>query len=82
MALSIEAGATNTVALYVGANGSYKRFHFGTANFKLMKSSQLEAFFQEIKTTTAACDVKQIAIGMPGVIADQDKKVSLSLVRF
>ncbi|XP_054168900.1 uncharacterized protein LOC128966112 [Oppia nitens] len=51
-----------------------KRFHFGAANYKLLKPLQLEAFLQEIKSTTAGYTIQRIAIGMPGIIADPDKK--------
>ena len=80
MSLAIESGATTTVAVYV-PNDSYdpktaKRFHFGAANFKLLKAIQLEVFLNDIKTTTSKFEIKKIAIGMPGIIGDQDKKVT------
>ncbi|CAG2177445.1 unnamed protein product, partial [Oppiella nova] len=78
MSLAIESGATNTVAIYVGAGDdsrkSLKRFHFGAANFKLLKPTQIESFLNDIKTTTAQYVIDRIAIGMPGIVGEQDKK--------
>ncbi len=78
MSLAIESGASNTVAIYLNNSNDHKnikRYHFGPANFKLLKSTQLESFLNDIKNTTCKHEINRLAIGMPGVIAEQDKKV-------
>jgi len=80
MSLAIESGATNTVAIYlpnIDDRKNVMRFHFGPANFKLLKQIQLESFLNDIKTTTCKHEISRLAIGMPGIIAEQDKKVSI-----
>lgn len=82
MSLAIECGATNSVAAFLpndgngDGNGQIKRFHFGPANFKLMKKLQLEQFIDEIKITTCRYGVKKFAIAMAGIISEKDKLVS------
>lgn len=78
MSLAIESGATKTVAIYANDNDSednYKRFHFGSANFRLLKPIQLESFLNDIKNTTSKYRIDRLAIGMPGIVGEQDKKV-------
>lgn len=78
MSLAIECGATNSIAAFLpnDGNGQIKRFHFGPANFKLMKKLQLEQFIDEIKLTTCRYGVKKFAIAMAGIISEKDKLVS------
>ena len=80
MSLAVESGATNTVAIYMTSDATdhknVKRFHFEAANFKLLRPSQLDSFLNDIKTTTCKLKITRIAIGMPGIIGDQDRKVN------
>jgi hypothetical protein len=78
MSLAIESGATHSVALFMpDDNDQVKKFSFGPANFKLMKETQLEIFFAEIKKTSRKYNVKRLAVAMAGLKTENDKKVSV-----
>ena len=82
MALAIECGATNSVAVYVTDDQveinfeQTIRYHFGPANFKLLKPAELERYFKNIYLSVQQKDVTALAVAMPGVLNDTDRKVS------
>jgi len=91
MALAIECGATNSVAVFVSEDQieiefeKTIRYHFGPANFKLLKPIELEKFFINIYNTVEQRDeVTALAVAMPGVLNDTDKKVHahIRVIRF
>ena len=81
MALAIECGATNSVAVYVREDQveiefeKTIRYHFGPANFKLLKPIELERYFANIYDTVEQRDVTALAVAMPGVLNEADRKV-------
>lgn len=82
MALAIECGASTSVAVYVDEHDKTEinlekttRYHFGPANYKLLKPIQLEIYFRKIKATIEPNNVTALAVAMPGVLNDTDKKM-------
>lgn len=81
MALAIECGASNSVAVYVSEDQveiefeKTIRYHFGPANFKLLKPIELEKYFKEIYHAVEQKDVTALAVAMPGVLNETDRKV-------
>lgn len=82
MSLAIECGATNSVAVYVQDEQEeiefeqVKKYHFGPANFKLLKLNELEKYFQNVYDIVEEKDISALAIAMPGVLNETDRKVS------
>ena len=88
MSLAIECGATSSVVVYVapeveGTDIQYEqttRFHYGPANYKLLKPLELERFFRTIHDEIDKPAVRSLAVAMPGILNDFDRKVSLFFV--
>lgn len=75
MALAIECGASHSVAVFVAeeqveiALERTVRYHFGPANFKLLKPLELERYFLNVASTIAEKEsVTALAVAMPGKI--------------
>ena len=75
MALAIECGASHSVAVFVPAASLHTeiilektvRYHFGPANFKLLKPLELEKFLLNVAETVKERDsVQALAVAMPG----------------
>ncbi len=75
MALAIECGASHSVAVFVPAADLQTeiilektvRYHFGPANFKLLKPLELEKFLLNVAETVKERDsVQALAVAMPG----------------
>ena len=83
MALAIECGASNSVAVYVSDDQieieleNTTRYHFGPANFKLLKGNELERYFTEIYENVQERDVTALSVAMPGVLNETDRKVCI-----
>lgn len=93
MSLAIECGTTDSVAVFVEPDCKHvkysqtKRYHFGPANYKLLKPIELEKYFQTIHDAVdsnhgsvssndgSQQKVTKLAVAMPGVLNDNDKKV-------
>lgn len=82
MALAIECGASHSVAVFVPAADLQTeiilektvRYHFGPANFKLLKPLELEKFLLNVAETVKERDsVQALAVAMPGVLNDTDR---------
>lgn len=87
MSLAIECGATASVALYANHRleeaynlDNTKRYYFGPANFKLLKPIELQRFFKNIADTVQEKALVGIAVAMPGILTDSDRKVSWKVV--
>lgn len=84
MALAIECGASNSVAVYVSKDQieiqfeKTARYHFGPANFKLLKPLELETFFKNVHDTVQEKNVTALAVAMPGILTSVDRKVLLT----
>lgn len=73
MALAIECGASHSVAVFVPEDQveivleRTVRYHFGPANFKLLKPLELEKYFLNVaETVQEGKSVTALAVAMPG----------------
>lgn len=88
MSLAIECGATNSVVVFVDDDqyeidfDKTKRYHFGPANFKLLKPIELSRFFGNIYTSIEDKQVNALAVAIPGLLSESDRKVIYIFLKY
>lgn len=80
MSFALECGSTASMAVYADNSSEsgemrFKRYYFGPANFKLLKPIELQSFFKNIAETVQEKTLEGVAVAMPGVLTDSDRKV-------
>ena len=86
MSLAIECGATSSVVVFIAPEVEQNdiqyeqttRFHYGPANYKLLKPLEHKKFFRVIHDEINQDGVISLAVAMPGILNDFDRKVSFS----
>ena len=78
--LGIECGATSSIAILEWGN-KQEMINFEPANFRLLSGEKLGSILTGLRETAKArlpvsVSVEKLAIGLPGVLTDDDRAVS------
>lgn len=82
MSLAIQCGTTGSVVVFVADDqpviepGKVNRYHFGPANYKLLKPFELSKFFQHIANSIEDQHINGLAVSIPGLLTEGDRKVT------